>query len=129
MLANAMRGYVDRYGGVWRPAAAIAVTLIPVALAVGLVPRIADEWPAWATAVFVVAALAVSFVVMVNSRQWTLVRTPLDLVPDDAPERTDMRARAGAFLRRPRVAAIVAVAGVVVVGIVTNKLSDLIPWP
>lgn len=129
MFAQAMQGYVDRYGGVWRPFAAIAVTLVPVALALRIGTSLAEEWPAWATALFAAAALAVCFVVMVNSWQWTLVRTPLDLIPNDAPERRDIRARVGAFLGHPRVARVLALAGVIVIGIVTNKISDVIHWP
>jgi hypothetical protein len=66
-----------------------------------------------------------------RERQWTLVRTPLELIPDDAaqPERAELRARVTAVLRRRRVSRVVALIGVIALGVATNKLSDLLPWP
>jgi hypothetical protein len=131
MFTSAMGGYVDRYNGIWRPTGALATTLVPVGLFVGVGTRISDKWPAWAVVLYGVAALVATFTIMVNSWQWTLVRTPLELVPDDAaqPERAELRARVTAVLRRRRVSRVVALIGVIALGVATNKLSDLLPWP
>ncbi len=129
LFRGLMRGYVDRYGGIWRPTAAFATTLVPAALTFGVFTERDGHWPDWARGVLLLAGLTLTFAVMVNSWQWTLVRTPLEFVPDDAQSEEDLRRRITAVLRRPRVAKAVALVGVIAVGILSNKLSDVIPWP
>lgn len=130
MFAEAMRGYVDRYGGIWRPTASFATAAVPGAFMFALVVRLAEVWPDWATVLVALAALAVGFLILINSWQWTLLRTPLVLVADlDARPGTEVRMRFRAFFERRLVARICALAGVVLLSIVANKLSDLIPWP
>jgi hypothetical protein len=124
-----MRGYVDRYGGWWRPAAAIALTLVPAGLFFSGISATAGEVPAGVTALASVAALVACFFIMVNSWQWTLVRKPIEFVRDEAVIETPITARVRAWRRHPRVLQILALAGVVLISIVANKLSDLIPWP
>jgi hypothetical protein len=67
MFTSAMGGYVDRYNGIWRPTGALATTLVPVGLFVGVGTRISDKWPAWAVVLYGVAALVATFTIMVNS--------------------------------------------------------------
>jgi hypothetical protein len=124
-----MRGYVDRYGGWWRPMAAMAVTLIPAGLLYGGIVATADEVSAVITALASVAALVACFFIMVNSWQWTLVRTPIDFVSDDAGAKQSIFGRAKDWRGHPRIAKVLALAGVVLISILANKLSDLIPWP
>lgn len=124
-----MRGYVDRYAGWWRPAAAMVLTLVPAGLFFGGISATAGEIPAGVTALASVAALVVCFFIMINSWQWTLIRTPIEFVHDEAPTETPLPARVSAWRRHPRVLQVLTLAGVVLVSIVANKLSDLIPWP
>lgn len=124
-----MRGYVDRYGGWWRPMAAMAVTLIPAGLLYGGIVATADKVSAVVTALASVVAVVVGFLIMVNSWQWTLIRTPIEFVPDDAGAKPSVFARVKDWRRHPRIAKVLALAGVVLISILANKLSDLIPWP
>jgi hypothetical protein len=124
-----MGGYVDRYGGWWRPTAALAVTLIPAGLFYGGILATAGEVPAGVTALASVAALVACFFILINSWQWTLVRTPVEFVPDDADAKKSVAARFKDWRRHPRIASVLALAGVVLISILANKLSDLIPWP
>ena len=109
--------------------AAFAVTLIPAGLLYGGISETADSVSAPVTALASVAALVVSFLIMVNSWQWTLVRTPIEFIPDEADGKRPMSDRLRDWRNHPRIAPALALAGVVLISIVGNKLSDLIPWP
>jgi hypothetical protein len=124
-----MRGYVDRWGGVWRPTAAIAMTMVLGALTVAVASDRSGAWPTWLLVVEVVVGLTLTLVVMVNSWQWTLVRTAVEFVPDGSTAEEPWTARVKRLRRERWVASLVGLAGVIAVGIFTNKLSDLIHWP
>ena len=109
--------------------AAMAVTLIPAGLLYGGIVATADKVSAVVTALASVVAVVVGFLIMVNSWQWTLIRTPIEFVPDDAGAKPSVFARVKDWRRHPRIAKVLALAGVVLISILANKLSDLIPWP
>ena len=109
--------------------AAMAVTLVPAGLLYGGIVATADEVSTVITALASVVALVACFFIMVNSWQWTLVRTPIDFVSDDAGAKQSIFARVKDWRGHPRIAKVLALAGVVLISILANKLSDLIPWP
>lgn len=67
LFAGLMRGYVDRYPGVWRPVAGFAITMIPIGLTFGIASERDSHWSDWIQVPFVIAGIAITFLVMVNS--------------------------------------------------------------
>lgn len=129
LFSRLMPGYIDRYAGSWRWMAAAAITMVPAALTYAIAADRWDHWPHVLVVLFAIAGTLATLWVMTHSWQWTLYRTPLEFVPDEAPLKPDRRGQVERFLRKSWATKAIALLGLLLVGIVTNKLSDLIPWP
>jgi hypothetical protein len=129
LFRRLMPGYIDRYGGMWRWLTAVAITLVPAALFYGIAADRWDNWPHALSILVGIIGVPVTFWVMVHSWQWTLYRTPVEFVPDEAPPGADWRGSIENFFRRSWVAKALALVGILALGVITNKISELIPWP
>jgi hypothetical protein len=128
VFSQLMRGYIDRGGGI-RPILWLAVATVPMALTFGIASERDDNWSDWVQVPFVIVGIAITFAGLAWAIGWIAVKTPLEFVPDDAPSREDVHVRVLGLFRFPWVTRILALLGVVAIGVITNKISDVIPWP
>ena len=129
LYRSVLPGYIDRYGNPLRWLAAVAITALPGIATYALVVSRWEAWPNALVLLIAAAGLAITVWTLGKGWEWTLYRTPLEFVPDEVPPPANRVGQAKAVLARPWVARIVGVTGVLILGIVANKLSDLIHWP
>lgn len=122
-----MAGYVDRLGG-WRAPTWMVSALAPLLLfGIGVSPGAANPW---ARAAVIIASLVSSVAVFLFSYRRLLVPGGFEILEQVPANRANRLKRAFSDPRAHRwIRRLVPLAAALAVGVIGNKLSDLIPWP
>jgi hypothetical protein len=130
LFEEAMHGYVDRYP-VARWLMALVLSASPVLIAIAIVNSTKDALPLIAEILITATGVAGTLASLVPGYRLSLTSTGVEFVPDlvITMVRRPLKERLRAFFARRRVRAVLGSVTLIALGIVTNKLSDLIPWP
>ncbi|WP_433540717.1 hypothetical protein ACQP10_01175 [Streptosporangium sandarakinum] len=122
-----MVGYVDRLGRLRAPFLML-MSIAPMFL-LSVFTRDADKG-SWASIVIFAATAVCSLSIFVLGYRFIIVSNPL-VLSHELPPRNDrlLISWISETYRKPAIKAIAGVLGVILVGIVTNKISDFINWP
>lgn len=124
-----MRGYVDDLPTFWRPIVAFSSPLVPFLLVSQTLGDEIEGLSVGLRALVLIPVGVFSIWLLVKSLGWVSWKIPLEFVPDSAISSPSLTERARDLRANRWVVRGVTLAGVVTIGVITNKLSDLVPWP
>ena len=124
-----MIGYVDRIGG-WRIPTWMLVASSPVAVVLVALNGMHVSYSLLIRLPILLLALVATIVTMALSYEALLIKRPLSIQSQPIPRRSQLTAsRIRSVYRHPVTRRVLVIIGALIIGILGNKLTSVVPWP